>query len=48
MQKLAGKVWLLKLQKLAEKVVVFFTWNPEKLSLHFSDFSTSFYEFYKN
>jgi hypothetical protein len=27
------------------EVVVFFTTNPKKLSLHFSDFSTIFYEF---
>jgi hypothetical protein len=29
------------------KVVVFFTKNPTKLSLHFSEFSTIFYAFYK-
>jgi hypothetical protein len=29
------------------KVVVLFTSNPTKLSLHFSDFSTIFYAFYK-
>jgi hypothetical protein len=30
------------------KVVGFFTTNPTKLSLHFSDFSTILYGFYKN
>jgi hypothetical protein len=29
------------------KVVGFFTENPTKLSLHFSEFSTIFYAFYK-
>jgi hypothetical protein len=29
------------------KDVVIFTTNPKKLSLHFSEFSTIFYEFYK-
>jgi hypothetical protein len=29
------------------KVVVFFTTNPTKLVLHFSEFSTILYEFYK-
>jgi hypothetical protein len=30
------------------RVVGFFTTNPTKLVLHFSDISTIFYEFYKN
>jgi hypothetical protein len=29
------------------KVVVLFTMNPKKLSLHLSEFSTIFYVFYK-
>jgi hypothetical protein len=29
------------------KAVVFSTANPTKLSLHFSEFSTNFYAFYK-
>jgi hypothetical protein len=30
------------------KVVGYFTMNPTKLVLHFSDFSVIFYEIYKN
>jgi hypothetical protein len=29
------------------KVVVLYTMNPTKLSLHFSEFCTNFYTFYK-
>jgi hypothetical protein len=36
-----------KLWSCFTKVVLFFTSNPTKLGLHFSDFSMMFYEFYK-
>jgi hypothetical protein len=35
------------MQKLSGKTMVVFTTNPTKLGLHFSDFSTIFYEFSK-
>jgi hypothetical protein len=43
MQKLPAK----KQWTFFTKVVVFFTRNPTKLGLHFSEVSTVFYDFYK-
>jgi hypothetical protein len=41
------KIYEEKLWSCVTKVVALFTWNPTKLSLQFSDFSTIFYRFYK-